>query len=394
MNRQGTFHFYPKRIAWLGLIILALGSLYALPDLWQLQEGTFFPVRKSRKIGANLSPLRIALGLSDTPPTLAIPEMQEKMTFSFDPPRPNSSTDHKQLFVHLKGAQLSRRIDLPCRLDLEFQGDQIAFAKESSLFWAEISMSDDLEILVKTFITTLEGKTVEAGRFTAFSAEKPIQNANEFPEGSPFRCLADAKWWGRDLFKEVGAAGERIEIGTAELLELKNSEWLVFEGGSWKKTDRPDQHLPIAHILSESNGTFVLEGWDGDEYVKLSPQKGESPPFKMRAEELITSIRIRSEKQISCMIEKQCMVVKTGDWVLKNGSRWKVIRKKEEKESFLNGKLYGKLFILDQISQRQGQKVIQGHLFNSDRTQLIPVEIAAKPARMPKEIGGKIGKRL
>jgi hypothetical protein len=72
------------------------------------------------------------------------------------------------------------------------------------------------------------------------------------------------------------------------------------------------------------------------------------------------------------------MILKVGDWALKTGGRWKVLRKEEEKNAFLTGKLFGELFAFDQIGQKQGQKVIQGRLFNPGRTQVVAVELAAQ----------------
>jgi len=90
---------------------------------------------------------------------------------------------------------------------------------------------------------------------------------------------------------------------------------------------------------------------------------------------LFSSIRIRSDKQISCTLDKQCLILRTGDWVLKTGNRWKVLRREEEKEAFLSGKIAGELFVLDQISNLQGQKSISGHIYNLPRTQTVSIEL-------------------
>ena len=87
------------------------------------------------------------------------------------------------------------------------------------------------------------------------------------------------------------------------------------------------------------------------------------------------------------------MVLKTGDWVLKTNGRWKILRKKDEKDAFLNGKLFGELFILEQISQKQGQKMIQGRLFNPGRTQVVSIEMPAQSARKMGDKGMKRGGR-
>ena len=144
--------------------------------------------------------------------------------------------------------------------------------------------------------------------------------------------------------------------------------------------------MPVAHIQMYLGKALVLEGWDNDGHIRVSLNPASGPPFKMRGEELFSSIRMRSEKQISCMLEKQCMVLRTGDWVLKTGGRWKVLRKKEERDAYINGKLFGELFVFDQISQKQGQKMIQGKLFNPGRTQVIAIELSAQSVR---KSGGK-----
>jgi hypothetical protein len=395
MSRQSALHFYPKRIVWIGLIVLVLASLFALPYLWALRTEDPFALSSFKKAKTRLTaPIAFDLGLCDTLPGLAIPELHEEMTFSFDPPRPNQPLSGKHLSVYLTASQISKRCILPCRVDLQFVENQLVFAEGESLFWIELSNDHANQIHVKTLITTLEGQTIEAGSFYAPVKEMPIHNAQSLRENSPFRELADARWWGRDLFKGAQACSERLEIGSAEILELNRSDWLLFQGGLWEKTSVPDPHLPIAHIQSISPNTLIFEGWDDAGHTRVALNLAVGPSFKSRAESLLSSIRIRSEKQISCMIEKQCMVLKTGDWVLKADPRWKVIRKKEEQNAFLDGKLYGELFILDQILQKQGQKVIQGRLFNSARTQMIPIEIAAKSVRAPKDMRNKVGRPL
>lgn len=92
------------------------------------------------------------------------------------------------------------------------------------------------------------------------------------------------------------------------------------------------------------------------------------------------------------MLEKQCMVLKTGDWVFKTGGRWKILRKEQEREAYLNGKLFGELFVFEQIHAKQGQKMIQGRLFNSGRTQAVAIEMAAQSTRKAGEKGPRRGR--
>jgi hypothetical protein len=92
------------------------------------------------------------------------------------------------------------------------------------------------------------------------------------------------------------------------------------------------------------------------------------------------------------MLEKHCMVLKAGDWVLKSANRWKILRKSQEREAYLNGKLAGELFVFDQIQSKQGQKMMHGRLFNSGRTQMIAIEMAAQSTRKAGERSARRGK--
>lgn len=405
MARQSVLHFFPERIAWIGAGVLALGFLLSLPFVWKIHgvdPSSLVSIERKEKKGA-AAPYTFHLGLSGDSPGLSIPKLQGEMIFSFDPPRPDGTNEviekvGKRLLVRMKDNGESKRVILPCRLDLEFQGERLKFAKNTSPFWVDLVEADG-KIEGKGFITALDGTQIDAGSFIVSCQECPIQGAQEFTtEGAPFRVLAEARWWGRDQFRPTPESGERLEIGTSELLEIREGDWLIWKEGRWQKkgildpAQKGDSEMPIAHIQSVSAKGLILEGWGSEGHTRISLMTAVGPPFKIKGEDLFSSIRIRSEKQISCMLEKQCMVLKTGDWVLKTGGRWKILRKKDEKDAFLNGKLFGELFILEQISQKQGQKMIQGRLFNPGRTQVVSIEMTAQSARKMGEKGSRKGR--
>lgn len=384
MHKESTtlLHFHPERIAWIGALLLAAGAILAFPFLWKLQSIESPLLREKReKVGAQ-TPYTFSLTLSQSQPGFSIPDLHGKMTFSFDPPRPDGIVESNRLLVRLKQSGESRRVNLPCRIDLEYQRDQLRFAQDRSLFWMELASMPNGQIEAVAWIASLDGTKLSAGQFQISGQDCPIQEPHEFLEGSPFRQLAEAKWWGRDLFKSAG--GERLEM--SELLEIGEKDWLVWKEGKWQKSDAPDKELPIAKIQSAAPKMLILEGWDSNGHTRIGLPIATGPPFKMKGEDFLSAIRVRSEKQISCTIEKQCIVLKTGDWVLKTGGRWKILRKKEERDAFLNGKLFGELFILEQISQKQGQKMIQGRLFNPGRTQVVSIEMAAQGRKTARKL--------
>ncbi len=78
-----------------------------------------------------------------------------------------------------------------------------------------------------------------------------------------------------------------------------------------------------------------------------------------------------------CTAVKRCWAAVLGSIGRKGTSRWKVLRKQEEKDAYLQGKLVGEIFVFDRLESKGGQKVLQGHLFNLERSQVLPIEIAA-----------------
>lgn len=391
MSRLSVLHFYPERVAWIGAAILGAVFLLTAP-LVVLSKRLDVSVHGAVEKEAAAAPLSFSLGLSHKGPSFPIPNFSEEMTFSFDPPRPSKAMEGQRLLVRMKKGAESRRVTMPCRIDLEIQKGKLAFAKEKSPFWVELTMAGNGMIGGRGYITSPEEGKIDAGTFWAAVEECPLQGISEFPDGSPFRLLAEARWWGRDLLQEQhggDAHAERLEVGT-EFIEIKEGGWLVWDGKSWQKSGNGESDKPIARMQSLNGKELILEGWDLDGHVRMSIHPAPIVPFKMKGEDLFSAIRIRSEKQISCMLEKQCMVLKTGDWVLKTGGRWKILRKTQEREAYLNGKLVGELFVFEEIHAKQGQKMIQGRFFNPGRTQTAAVEMAAQSTR---KTGGKNPRR-
>lgn len=381
MTRFTPLHFYPERIVWIGLALMGVGSCVSLPFIYSMKSGeaACFSYQKT-PITQKFSPLPdFSLGLKNEIQRIPLPEMKSKMSFSFDPPRPDLKTDGKRLMVRLNQTSQAKRVYLPCRLDLEFEGEQLVFSEDPSPLWMDLATQKG-KLKAEVFLQGEDGDVSLMETFLIEAGESPIQGAHEFKAGSPFRVLAESRWWGKDQFR-LEESGERLEIGATDFVEMRVGDWLVHRDGKWLKAEAPDPKGPIAHIQSISPKEIVLEGWDRDQHVRLGIGLGAGIPLKLKAEDLFSSVRIRSEKQISCMIDKQCMVLKVSDWVLKSGPRWKILRRKDEKEAFLHGKLFGELFVLDQIVQKQGQKMIQGRLFNSGRTQMLKFELAAKGNR-------------
>jgi hypothetical protein len=159
-------------------------------------------------------------------------------------------------------------------------------------------------------------------------------------------------------------------------------DWLVFNGKVWEKYVPKEGAVapngPLARIQASNPQFIEMEGWNGTSHLRFRLNLISGTPLKIKTEELFTQLRVRSEKQVSCTLDKQCLVLRPGDWVVKIAGRWKTLRKLEEKMALLAGEAGGDVFVLEKIGVAPSGRNIVGYYYSAGRTQVIPVEIAQR----------------
>jgi hypothetical protein len=381
MSAERFFTYRPERIFWCGFPLLSvlIGCVAALVGLPQTDEPPRWSELKRAK-EANKEAVCLHVALSQAAGEVwrcPIPDLQRQVAFSLDPSRPDEMNQKMQVSIRLKDSSVSQRFEVPCRIPLLYRNGVLTFGAKGSSFCLELFW--DREVLLgRVLVDERPGEP-----FRVLSEESPIQTAQEFSEDSPFRQLALGRWWGPDLFYQTyieEVLKHRIDLGSpleARLIDVKEGRWLAFLEGEWKEISHvaEAQKGCIARVLSSNPSGLLIEGWEENRHIRLCLPEAATMFSKIKAEELFGSIRVRSDKQISCLLDKQCLIIKVNDWVVKTSDRWKILRKAEEKEAFLKGKLVGELFVLDQISNKQGQKSILGHMYNLARTQMTAVDV-------------------
>lgn len=393
MDFQKAILYSPERLIVKGFGLIGGVCLLMSPFLvsaWSEAPGLMESSRQRPVVTKEERALSFALGQKGEEFSIPLPDVTGDLEFFLQPPRPGSEGG-AQLCVRLKKSGQLQRLEFPCRIDLEYADkDQMVIAKARSPFWIELEKKVEGEISGKTCLQTAPDQKPDMKSFTAPIQECPFQMVQEISEGSPFKSLAEAKWIGSDLVRarygKARGGAERIEWGSGEeeRAELCIDEWLVWQNGKWGK-GADDGKSPVARLQQVQDKMIVLEGWEGDRYVRMALFPANVPPLKVKGEELFSSIRARSDKQISCMLEKQCLILKAGDWVVKTKGRWKILRKAEDRDAFLNGKWVGELIVFEGIELKQGQKMIQGRLFHPNRSQMVSIEA---PAQLRKSIAG------
>ncbi len=383
--------YFPERLVWRGFGLIGGALCLFLPFLISVWAGGDLPMNltKERVSAQSQAPLSFQLMEPKKAFSIPLPDLSQELDCFFAPSRPGKEAGRSQLFLRSKKGGQCKKVALPCRLDLVYENrDQLTFASQESPFWVDLEQETGQIVHGQLCLKTDPSQPHCEKSFTLQIQESPLQTVEELPEGSPFKLLTEAKWLGADLVRarygEARRGGQRLEWGGAEegRLEIQASEWLVWKNGKWMSAPAAEETSPIAHLLSEQEKGLVLEGWDGNEYAKVSLAAAPLTPLKIKGEELFSAIRVRSDKQISCMLEKQCLILKVGDWVVKTKGRWKILRKKEDRDAFLNGKWTGELVVFEGIELKQGQKVILGRFFAANRSQMVPIEVTVQPRKL------------
>jgi len=309
-------------------------------------------------------------------PEFPTPTALTQLLFSMDPPRPSSIAQRPIIRVQFAEGKEQRSVSTPARIGLEWD-ERGALRPGSSpeLFWLQVESPTAVSLHYKA----PSGEIISPASWEPMMQETPLRTAETFDATSPFQELAQAKF-GTDVLAEKygSAATYRLEAGTSSF-PVKPDEWLVFRDKRWQPIAQLDEagNLPIARLKIG----LEFEGWDGSSYVRFRPQAHNLQPLRIRGDELFSQLRVRSEKQVSCMLDKQCLVLRPGDWVLKTENRWKIVRRAEEKTKLLEGTLSGDLFVLDRVEARGPTKSISGQYIAANRLQSVPIEKSVTATR-------------
>ncbi len=247
---------------------------------------------------------------------------------------------------------------------LDLKDGECHFSEKVTPVWIKPTLSD-VSIMI-------EVGGVEEGRFYAQTCERHSDIVEE-----PFTALKEALWTGNDKFIEAYGGEEYKSQAQAQKILFpcyacyaQVGDYLVWKEGEWK-ISAPEE-APLAYIKSITGSEMEIIAWDEQGFNALQHKihKTASPRLTLRMEEAITSIRLRTSNQVSCIIGKKRMMLKPGDWLLKTAGGWHKLRRPSEIEDFLCHKVKGELFVFDSLEKEQGKMLIKGQIFDENRSQM------------------------
>jgi hypothetical protein len=87
------------------------------------------------------------------------------------------------------------------------------------------------------------------------------------------------------------------------------------------------------------------------------------------------------------------MLLSPKDWLLFINNTWVKLQTPDEIDAYVNRKAVGTLFVIDDIVREDGKQALMGTLFNSTRTEMLPVEIPLQQTSPPSGSGGQPAKK-
>lgn len=367
----GFFTHYPSRVLQAGGGVLGGFALFAgffmLPILSQP------PLPFPRGIGKteetrSLAPL-LAQDLQPRSFAFDAAQLEERILLALCPSRPDHAHAGPVAHVKIKGSNQNRQVALPGKAGLYFnERGELCLGEENGRFWLELELQDGGVFSASVFLEYEE--EIRSARFRKTAILPLVQKMEELFHEEPFQTLSKARWLGTDLVCKagLGEAIQKIEIGSS-VLDISDGGKIFWDGSRWIKalSSAEGMNNPLVQVRSSTGQALELDVWDGlgDRHMRVSSPITGLPQTRIKAEEWFSSVRIRSDKQISCLLEKQCLVLREGDWILKENGRWRVLRKEEDKQQMIEGKRAGDLLLLELIDAKR--RVVQGRLILANR---------------------------
>ena len=202
-----------------------------------------------------------------------------------------------------------------------------------------------------------------------------------------------AHWEGADLFLEMHGGDEFVHYLGKQRIDFHHLEEdsyscfigvgdsLIWKDHRWQSpvVDEDTTPYPLLVLTRFDDKTMHFELWSikGENKVELTLLKargGENFP------NIADDFRFLGAKTLSkFMVETPTkrMVVCPTDWFVLTDMGWAKLEAPEDIDDYVEQRLKGPLFVLDEMIKQNGRQMLIGHLFNTERTAVRQVEIPA-----------------
>lgn len=374
-----------------GLWIFVQSDRQNLPSLSSLESLPLDQELHLEEIGKGV------LALHPPKKSSLVPDLSREIIVLARSSRPDCDPKESTLLLSTKSGNEKRivapgeQIFLKCHKNKE-EEPTYSFSDKKTPLWIRpmLNSSEDVCFEVGFFTSSKQRE----GFFEEISQVIIQQVKSSFfkekNESAFLSSIRQAKWWGKDsLFAEYGGKEykdmmhkQKVEIPSEvgpQFYFLDAGDYLEWKEGQWQKTSLPEVSAgsPLVQVKRVDDKMLEVEVWDEKGFypqtLRLDLQS--SSRLNQKSDLQTASVRLRSSSQVVCSIGKRRLILKEGDWLMKVGRSWRVIKRSKDINDCLQHKLRGELFVFDSIDKQQGKLFLKGHLFDEMRTQITPVSL-------------------
>jgi hypothetical protein len=206
------------------------------------------------------------------------------------------------------------------------------------------------------------------------------------------------RWYGHDLFFERHGGKEyadikgkqRIDFGEGEgvysvFVNLNDS--LVWDKEHWKVVKPGAESLgkPLLVIKKIDERLMNLELWDpeGKGKVLLNLLKSSEITPSTNSIDQFKFVGARTRTQFVFEIGGERILLSPHDWLLQTKDGWKKLETPQEVDDYVERRLTGPLFVVNEVEKRDDKQYMLATLFNAARTGAQALEIPLQKTACP-----------
>lgn len=365
-----------KRLLFLALLLITI-SISAI-YLFVGQSFTILQYPKDKSVDQKLKPLKIdeilgdSISISQGSFDLSFSNLTDQIKVWIHEARPGDLKNKHYLEVAFHD-KTSKIVSFEDKIFLKYlpEINSYEFSSEPTDVWFVPYFKEGVTIkLFAKYI--LDGKEIikeEEIKLKALESEKM-----DFPNDEAFTSLKEAKWIGSDLFEEMYGEKKNLKqrlLANGYIFEVGKDDLLINKDGRWQIGAAMDG-CALARLKSLTANSLEFDFWPKDGFQKRKIELNSAAPSSSitLADDFITDIHLRTQKQVSCRLEKQRIIMREKDLLLKKDGKWKIVRLPQLKKE----KNLGEFLVFDSIEIQGNNKLFKGYLFNKDRTQVVKVQ--------------------
>ncbi len=372
-----------------------------------LPEGAFSrPQDEYDQIGPPLMDLKFS------PMSLQLPDLRNVISYYGRNERPDANEGESLLHFAITGSQDTESIAPGEPLYLVYEKDQpkikYVFSKgnkETSL-WIE-AMPLEKEASVNVSMRNEYGQVIrKPAQFAQFNLkEKQFSRygarrweIGKWKVDGTLLARQRARWYGKDMFLERHGGeeykdklnkqridfGEKDELYSIYLGEGDSAAWI---NGKWQQVTPGDetQDYPLLVLNKVEDRLLKFDLWDvgGKGKVSLNVIRSTESGSPKSLEKDFKFVGARTRSQLMFEVKGERVLVSPKDWYLFSDGKWIKIATPEQIDAYVDRKLAGPLFVIDEILRDDGRQVLIGLIYNTTRTDVKLVEIPLQQGATP-----------